>query len=320
MQNRLNQQQKDGTQRREELDAELQQLSINEQTAREILSKDKAWIRQQEQAIQRLQKALQTSQIHLETAEKAIAEYFANVNVIKQWLDLDKIYSVDYLHENQQHIAEQLADIEQAQQAISKQLADVDYQLRNDDQKRKKAEKLQKDYDKQAKINNIWQGMKELIGSQNGSKFRNFAQSLTLEILISHANQRMQELNRRYALQRVPQTDLELQIIDREMGDEIRPVHSLSGGESFLVSLALALGLASLSSRKTQIDSLFIDEGFGTLDPQTLDTALSALDSLQAQGKTVCIISHVSAINERIATQIRVKACGNGRSVVELVA
>ena len=306
--------------RSDELQQALRPFEINEDEARKQLTKDKQWIVKQEQAIQNLQRALQASQIHLETAQADLSVFVAGDQVTLQVIDYLAMYSDDDIVSKQALIKQEQSLVEQKLAEIQQQINELEFQFREDDNKRKQTQKLQKAYDKQAEITHIWKVMKELIGSQSGSKFRNFAQSLTLEILLSYANQRMQELNRRYALQRVPQTDLELQIVDKEMGDEIRPVHSLSGGESFLVSLALALGLASLSSRKTQIDSLFIDEGFGTLDPQTLDTALSALDSLQAQGKTVCIISHVSAINERVAAQIKVKACGNGKSIVELAA
>lgn len=299
------------------LEQALVAFNISEATAREKLNKDAAWIKQQEQIFEQRKQALHTSQIHVQTAAKKLAGGLALIKPSSNAINLLKIYTDDALAHNQTTFNQQLQAAEQAYATTQKHHNELQFQLREDNNKRKQAKKLQKAYDQQHEINHVWRVMKELIGSQTGAKFRNFAQSLTLEILLSHANQRMQELNRRYALQRVPQTDLELQIIDKEMGDEIRPVHSLSGGESFLVSLALALGLASLSSRKTQIDSLFIDEGFGTLDPQTLDTALSALDSLQSQGKTVCIISHVTAITERVAAQIRVKTYGNGKSRVE---
>lgn len=163
-----------------------------------------------------------------------------------------------------------------------------------------------------------WEKLHELIGAASGDKFQLFAQSLTLEALLSHANVHLAELAPRYRLERVPNADLELQIVDRDMADEIRPVNSLSGGESFLVSLALALGLSGLSARNTQVESLFIDEGFGTLDPQTLDTALATLDALQASGRKVGVISHVQGMAERIGVQIRVVPKGRGTSRVEV--
>jgi exonuclease SbcC len=161
--------------------------------------------------------------------------------------------------------------------------------------------------------------MRELIGSHDGKKFRIFAQGLTLEVLLDHANQHLLALAPRYRLERAPGHDLDIQVLDRDMGDEVRSVHSLSGGESFLASLALALGLASLAADTTRIDSLFIDEGFGSLDPDTLDLALSALDALQAQGRIVGLISHVPALVERIGVQVRVEREGGGRSRVRVL-
>ncbi|RKH57955.1 AAA family ATPase [Corallococcus llansteffanensis] len=160
----------------------------------------------------------------------------------------------------------------------------------------------------------VWKTLSDLIGSHDGKKFKVFAQSLTLDALLLHANAHLRELARRYRLERVPGHDLDLQVVDGDMGDEVRSVASLSGGESFLVSLALALGLASLSSETTQVETLFIDEGFGTLDPETLEVALATLDALQATGRQVGIISHVSGLAERIGVQVRVVKQGGGRS------
>jgi exonuclease SbcC len=160
----------------------------------------------------------------------------------------------------------------------------------------------------------VWKTLHELIGSADGKKFKVFAQSLTLDALLLHANAHLQELARRYRLMRVPGYDLDLQVVDQDMGDEVRGLASLSGGESFLVSLALALGLASLSSETTQVETLFIDEGFGSLDPETLEVALATLDALQATGRQVGIISHVPGLAERIGVQVRVVKQGGGRS------
>jgi exonuclease SbcC len=160
----------------------------------------------------------------------------------------------------------------------------------------------------------VWKTLHELIGSADGKRFKVFAQSLTLDALLLHANAHLQDLARRYRLMRVPGYDLDLQVVDQDMGDEMRGLASLSGGESFLVSLALALGLASLSSETTQVETLFIDEGFGTLDPETLEVALATLDALQATGRQVGVISHVSGLAERIGVQVRVVKQGGGRS------
>ena len=136
--------------------------------------------------------------------------------------------------------------------------------------------------------------------------------------MLGFSNIHLAELANRYKLSRVPNS-LALQVLDRDMGDEIRTVHSLSGGESFLVSLALALGLASLSSNKLKVESLFIDEGFGSLDPATLIIAMDALTKLQDQGRKVGVISHVAEMTENISTQIKIIKITNGRSKVEVI-
>lgn len=163
-----------------------------------------------------------------------------------------------------------------------------------------------------------WAKLNELAGSADGAKFRRIAQGYTLDVLLSYANVQLRDLSRRYRLERVPET-LALQVIDRDMCDEIRTVHSLSGGESFLVSLALALGLSSLSSNRMKVESLFIDEGFGSLDADTLRIAMDALESLRTQGRKIGVISHVQEMTERIPVQIRVSRAGNGRSYLEVI-
>ncbi|MEZ4433569.1 MAG: SbcC/MukB-like Walker B domain-containing protein [bacterium] len=190
--------------------------------------------------------------------------------------------------------------------------------LRQDDRARERRAGLAPGLaEEEAKLR-VLADLSELIGSHDGGRFRDFAQSLTLDAVVGLANSHLRELAPRYALMRVPSEDLELQVIDRDMGDEIRSVQSLSGGESFLVSLALALGLASLSARDTRLESLFIDEGFGSLDDKTLDQALSTLDMLQASGRQVGLISHVPNFSDRIGIQVAVVPEGPGRSRVEV--
>ncbi len=164
----------------------------------------------------------------------------------------------------------------------------------------------------------LWQSMNALIGSAEGDKFRKFAQSLTLDALVDAAGAHLMVLEPRYRLQRVPGQDLEIQVVDQYMGDEVRGVNSLSGGESFLVSLSLALGLSSLSVNRTSIDSLFIDEGFGTLDTNTLDTALATLDTLQATGRCIVVISHIQAIAERVGVRVELAPSTGGGSKIQI--
>jgi len=156
------------------------------------------------------------------------------------------------------------------------------------------------------------------IGSHDGKKLRVFAQSLSLELLTERANAFLSELAPRYRLARVAGRDLDLEVHDRDMGDEVRPITSLSGGETFLVSLALALGLSALAARDAEVGSLFIDEGFGALDPRSQETALDLLDALQHGGRQVALISHVPGLQERIGVGVRVDPVEPGRSAVRL--
>ncbi|RPJ11338.1 MAG: hypothetical protein EHM36_01630 [Deltaproteobacteria bacterium] len=159
-----------------------------------------------------------------------------------------------------------------------------------------------------------WEKLHDLIGSADGKKFRVFAQGLTFESLISHANQHLRRMSDRYTLVRNEDSPLDLDIRDDYQAGEIRSTKNLSGGESFIVSLALALGLSGMASRNVQIDSLFLDEGFGTLDNETLEVALDALSGLHQEGKIIGVISHVPALKERISTQILVEKTTGGRS------
>ncbi|MEB3329704.1 MAG: AAA family ATPase [Candidatus Sericytochromatia bacterium] len=166
----------------------------------------------------------------------------------------------------------------------------------------------------------VWERLRELIGSADGRKFRTYAQSLTLDALLELANTHLQELRPRYRLERARGEDaLELQVVDRDMAHEVRSTQSLSGGETFLVSLALALALSSFASNQRLIRSLFIDEGFGTLDPQTLEDAIATLDALQASGRQVGLISHVPGLGERLGVQVRITPVGGGRSEMRVV-
>ena len=161
-----------------------------------------------------------------------------------------------------------------------------------------------------------WRDLHELIGSSDGKKYRLFAQSLTFNQLVQQANRQLQNMSDRYLLKQTDDAPLQLDVIDQYQGGTVRSAKNLSGGESFIVSLALALGLARMASATTRIDSLFLDEGFGTLDEDALDVALNALASLQQEGKLIGVISHVAALKERISTQIKVEPKHNGHSVL----
>ncbi len=177
----------------------------------------------------------------------------------------------------------------------------------------------------------VWGQLARLLGNKEGDTFALYAQSLAFDALIAATNEQLARLQPRYALRRheeaAPETPgkrtktttlLDMVIEDRELADAVRPISTLSGGERFLVSLALALGLSTLASQRRKLASMFIDEGFGTLDPETLGTALSVLDALQARGTRVGVISHVSELKERLQARVVVERRGDGTSTLRV--
>ncbi|KAA8692975.1 Exonuclease SbcC [Pseudomonas caricapapayae] len=223
-------------------------------------------------------------------------------------------------HADEGDSAQMTAALQQAneQSALGEQhCADLRAELSEDQRRRNANSELQA---RIAEANGEylrWARLASLIGSAEGDRFRKIAQAYNLDLLVHHANAQLRQLVRRYRLKRGGSV-LGLLVMDTEMGDELRSVHSLSGGETFLVSLALALGLASMASSTLRIESLFIDEGFGSLDPESLQLAMDALDGLQAQGRKVGVISHVQEMHERIPVQIKVRRQGNGLSTIEV--
>lgn len=198
---------------------------------------------------------------------------------------------------------------------LAKRDGEINNELTSDQARRKDQQALFNEIERYREHYDDIQYLHSLIGSQKGDKFRKFAQGLTLDNLVHLANQQLERLHGRYLLKRKQGEGLELRVLDTWQGDVERDTKTLSGGESFLVSLALALALSDLVSHKTSIDSLFLDEGFGTLDSETLDIALDALDNLNASGKMIGVISHIEAMKERIPTQLRVtKKSGLGVS------
>jgi len=174
--------------------------------------------------------------------------------------------------------------------------------------------------DIQQQISNRWKRLDALIGSADGRKYRNYAQALTCENLIVLANRQLKKMSDRYILKRVDdwQNPFELSVIDKFQNCDERTAQNLSGGEKFIVSLALALGLANMASKNMKIDTMFIDEGFGTLDTDYLNLAIAALSNLQNEGKLIGVISHITELKERIATHIEVIQKGDGRSTLEI--
>ena len=272
---------------------------LDEETRNTLLELQKRLAQQKQQADLKLENALATQQslkAHANAAQwqSELEEHGA------QWLDT-KI-------------------IQQAQQrdTLLSSLGQIEQQLSANNQARERQQQL---VDEMAAFEAYYDDityLHSLIGSASGDKFRRFAQGLTLDNLVQLANQQLDKLHGRYQLIRKENEGLGLSVLDTWQGDVVRDTKTLSGGESFLVSLALALALSDLVSHKTSIDSLFLDEGFGTLDAETLDVALDALDNLNASGKMIGVISHIEAMKERIPTQLKViKRNGVGLSALE---
>ncbi|MCE8912572.1 AAA family ATPase [Bacteroides fragilis] len=216
-----------------------------------------------------------------------------------------------------EHLPETIARQQATNQETERRLSTVEARLLQQEQNRKKLKQLEQELTEKQEIANRWGKLNKLIGSADGTKFKVIAQSYTLNLLLMHANKHLSYLSKRYRLQQVPGT-LALQVIDCDMCDEVRTVYSLSGGESFLISLALALGLSSLSSNSLKVESLFIDEGFGSLDADSLRTVMEALEQLQMQGRKIGVISHVQEMSERIAVQVQLHRAANGKSAITL--
>ena len=281
-------------------------------------SVEQEYIRRMEELKERLKKlsATQTEQSGIADQTRGIADQIAkdlteaSADLLRRKAALDK-WTADYLDSSGGEPLEVILS------RFTQEKTELAFRLRTQTENKAKVSGLQEELNVRRTESERWAKLNELAGSADGAKFRRIAQGYTLDILLNYANVQLRELTRRYRLERVPET-LALQVIDRDMCDEVRTVLSLSGGESFLVSLALALGLSSLSSNRMRVESLFIDEGFGSLDAETLRVAMDALESLRTQGRKIGVISHVQEMTERIPVRVQVSRVGNGKSVVRI--
>ncbi|WP_227731841.1 AAA family ATPase [Yersinia proxima] len=305
----LEQQRNQNQQRATAAQAELQQALANSEFDDEAALTAALLSEEERQRLQQLQQQLserqQQANIRHQQASEALAQ------LIQSCPDgVDQTSELAVLQRQSEQLLAQLKANTLRQGELRNQLENDRVRRRNQHALFEQIEHSQQQYDD-------WSYLNHLIGSKEGDKFRKFAQGLTLDHLVYLANKQLSRLHGRYQLQRKTSDALELQVVDTWQADAIRDTRTLSGGESFLVSLALALALSDLVSHKTSIDSLFLDEGFGTLDAETLDIALDALDSLNASGKTIGVISHVEAMKDRIPVQIKVKKV-NGLGVSRL--
>ncbi|WP_312669208.1 SbcC/MukB-like Walker B domain-containing protein, partial [Stutzerimonas nitrititolerans] len=275
---------------------------LDDATFTQLLHMDDSLLAEARQRLQHNAEALTRCRERLEGCSQRLAAHQAQHPEVPDADALERRYD------------EQAMSCEQADQRCAETRA----ALIDDDNRRHQSQALLAQIDTAGAEHQRWARIAALIGSSDGGAFRKIAQAYNLDLLVQHANVQLRQLARRYRLTRGG-SPLGLLVMDTEMGDELRSVHSLSGGETFLVSLALALGLASMASSKLRIESLFIDEGFGSLDPESLQIAMDALDSLQAQGRKVAVISHVAEMHERIPVQIQVQRQGNGQSGLKIV-
>ena len=217
---------------------------------------------------------------------------------------------------NRDQLNQEQADMTASHKQLQQDIGAIRQKLEDNESLKQKQQSRAQAIEAQRRECSRWDLLHELIGSADGKKYRNFAQGLTFEMMIGHANRQLQKMTDRYLLIRDAAQPLELNVVDNYQAGEIRSTKNLSGGEGFIVSLSLALGLSHMASKNVRVDSLFLDEGFGTLDEEALDTALETLASLQQDGKLIGVISHVPALKERIGTQIEVTPQTGGRSIL----
>lgn len=291
---------------------QLQQLQQQRATLLKGKPADEA-----EAVVRRKEKELNDA---LESARKSVEQVQTNLSGIQGELkqlsrNILELSEQQKQIESPETLSEAIAACQSANQETERRLSTVEACLLQQEQNKKKLKEIEAEWKEKQAVAEQWGKLNKLIGSADGTKFKVIAQSYTLNLLLLHANKHLSYLSKRYKLQQVSGT-LALQVIDCDMCDEVRTVYSLSGGESFLISLALALGLSSLSSNNLKVESLFIDEGFGSLDADSLRTAMEALEQLQMQGRKIGVISHVQEMSERISVQIQLHKSVNGKSEI----
>ena len=217
-----------------------------------------------------------------------------------------------------EEVIDLLIKLTEAISELQKHIWDQEQKIKVNEENKQRLQKSQQVLDALLKDLSLWSKMNALIGDGQGKKFSNFVQDLTLRQLIEYGNKRLAGFSDRYLLEVANDSDA-LQVIDTYMGNSKRSVTSLSGGETFKLSLALAFGLSDLAARNVNIESLFIDEGFGSLDPESLDQAITILENMQNESnKSIGIISHVGELKDRIGTKIKLLKTGAGYSTIEI--
>jgi exonuclease SbcC len=256
-----------------------------------------------------------------ESLESEIDTFEKGVHLLKssyQQMDLDlkRLNQHPATQESLEDIIVRIESFETEISELKEIIGGIREKLKTDDERRAQSLEIIERINREKEIATKWEDLSKLIGSADGKKYRNFAQGLTFQIMVGYANRELQKMSDRYILLRDKDAPLDLQVVDNYQAGEIRSTKNLSGGESFIVSLSLALGLSKMASNRISVDSLFLDEGFGTLDEDSLEVALSTLSSLNDQGKSIGVISHISSLKERIGVKISVTQKGDGFSKI----
>ena len=263
--------------------------------------------------------AISTMRNNIESVEKAATTAEATLSERKQVLATHNNAPIKpEADENEVSIKELLSTIEAESKKTSRILTEISAQLLKDEKNREEFAKYSEEYNYKVEQKKQWEALDRLFGSATGDTLTKAAQEYTLDILLNVANTHLADMTKRYKLARIGDGSLGIKVIDLDMMAESRSAHSLSGGETFIVSLALSLALSSLSSNRMRIESLFIDEGFGALDKDTLQTALMMLEKLQNSGRKIGVISHLSEMLEQIPVKVNVTRLSPGRSKVEI--
>lgn len=244
--------------------------------------------------------------------EQQKALYFSTMEELEKKQKL-KLLSFETLKKEKNSVEQKLS-------VINQELGVLKNQIEQDRENVKKRANEQNSLEEQEQVAKEWQKLNELIGSQNGEKYQIYVQGMTLSSLVSLANEHLKKLNKRYLLAIKDMSRLELEVIDLEQNRSRRGVNTLSGGECFIVSLALSLGLLEMNSEQVNINTLFLDEGFETLDEESLQIVIDTLSSLKSDGKIIGIISHIPLLKEQIKTQIKIEKQANGESEICVVA
>ena len=269
---------------------------------------------QTKQEIEILQEKLNNETLRLSTLEAQFKKEATKLNQEKELLKIT---------DSEEESVLKREELQAKQKVSSSRLGEIKEKFRRDQELRNTNQEVVKLQDSQQKELGKWEQLYRLLGGSE-TAFNTYVQRITLKNLLNLANVHLFKLNKRYSLYMSPdvveKNELDFAMIDHYNSDQVRAIDTASGGEEFLISLALALGLADLTSKNMKINSLFIDEGFGTLDPDSLESAMHTLETLQSDGKLIGLISHVENLKERIPTQIQVTKKSNGVSEVNVVS